>query len=51
MITKDSIIVEDGGYLGGEHTDDITPVTPGDDEVVLAWRCGRAIATPAQPRD
>jgi len=49
-ITKGSILAEDGGYVGGEYSEDITPVTPTDAEVELAWRCSRAIATLAEQR-
>ena len=43
-ITKGPILAEDGGYLGGVYDEVITPVTPSDAEIELAWRCSRAIA-------
>ena len=49
-IAKGRILAEDGGYLGGEYTEDITPATPTDAEVGLAWRCSRAIARIAEER-
>ena len=45
-ITKGPILADDGGYLGGEYSEDITPVTPSDAEIELAWRCSRGIASP-----
>jgi len=49
-ITKGSILAEDGGYVGGEYSEDITPVTPSEAEIELAWQCSRAIATLAEER-
>jgi len=49
-ITKGPILAEGGGYLGGEYSEDITPVTPSEAEIALAWRCSRAVATIAEER-
>jgi len=49
-ITKGPILAGDGGYLGGEYSEDITPVTPSEAEIELAWRCSRAIAEIAEER-
>jgi hypothetical protein len=49
-ITKGPILAEDGGYLGGEYSEDITPAMPSEAEIELAWRCSRAIATIAAER-
>ena len=49
-ITKGRILADDGGYLGGEYTEDITPATPTDAEVEMAARCSRAIAEIAEER-
>jgi len=49
-ITKGRILADDGGYVGGEYTEDITPVRPTDAEIELAGRCSRAIAEIAEER-
>jgi glutathione synthase/RimK-type ligase-like ATP-grasp enzyme len=49
-ITKGRILGDDGGYHGGEYTEDITPATPTDAEVEMAARCSRAIAQIAEER-
>jgi glutathione synthase/RimK-type ligase-like ATP-grasp enzyme len=49
-ITKGRILADDGGYLGGEYAEDITPATPTDAEVEMATRCSRAIAQIAEER-
>jgi len=49
-ITKGRILADDGGYFGGEYTEDITPATPTDAEVDMAARCSRAIAEIAEER-
>jgi len=49
-ITKGRILADDGGYIGGEYTEDITPATPTDAEVEMAARCSRAIAAIAEER-
>jgi len=49
-ITKGRILADDGGYVGGEYTEDITPATPTGVEVEMAARCSRAIAEIAQER-
>ncbi len=43
-ITKGPILADDGGYIGGVYDEVITPVTPSDAEIELAWQCSRAIA-------
>jgi glutathione synthase/RimK-type ligase-like ATP-grasp enzyme len=50
-ITKARILGDDGGYHGGEYTEDIAPATPTDAEVEMAARCSRAIAEIAEERD
>ena len=35
-ITKGRILADDGGYMGGEYTEDITPATPTDAEIEMA---------------
>lgn len=49
-ITKGPILGEDGGYRGGVYDEVITPATPSDAEIELAWRCSRAIAQIAEQR-
>jgi len=49
-ITKGPILAHDGGYLGGEYDEVITPVTPSEAEIELAWQCSRAIAEIAEER-
>jgi len=49
-ITKGRILADDGGYVGGEYAEDITPATPTDAEVEMAARCSRAIAAIAEER-
>jgi glutathione synthase/RimK-type ligase-like ATP-grasp enzyme len=49
-ITKGRILADDGGYVGGEYHEDITPVTPSAGEVEMATRCSHAIAEIAEER-
>jgi glutathione synthase/RimK-type ligase-like ATP-grasp enzyme len=49
-ITKGRILADDGGYCGGEYTEDITPATPTEAEIEMAARCSRAIAEIAEER-
>lgn len=49
-ITKGRILAEDGGYVGGEYAEDITPSTPTEAEVAMAATCSRAIAEIAEER-
>jgi len=49
-ITKGRILADDGGYIGGEYTEDITPATPTAAEIEMAAACSRAIAEIAQER-
>lgn len=49
-ITKGRILADDGGYLGGEYSEDITPATPTDTEIEAATACSRAIAAIAEER-
>jgi hypothetical protein len=49
-ITKGRILADDGGYLGGEYAEDITPAAPTEGEVEMAARCSRAIAEIAEER-
>jgi len=49
-ITKGRILADDGGYVGGEYAEDITPATPTDAEVEMATRCSQAIARIAEER-
>ncbi|MDR3687248.1 MAG: hypothetical protein P4L93_09865, partial [Coriobacteriia bacterium] len=43
-ITKGRILADDGGYVGGEYSEDIRPAWPTDAEIELAAQCSRAIA-------
>ena len=49
-ITKGRILADDGGYVGGEYSEDIRPATPTDAEVELAAQCSSAIASIATER-
>jgi hypothetical protein len=49
-ITKGRILADDGGYVGGEYNEDITPVAPPTAEVEMAAQCSRAIAEIAEER-
>ncbi len=49
-ITKGRILADDGGYIGGEYTEDIRSATPTDAEIEMAGRCSRAIAEIAEVR-
>ena len=49
-ITKGRILGDDGGYEGGEYTEDIARTTPTEAEVAMAARCSRAIAEIAEER-
>lgn len=43
-ITKGRILADDGGYLGGEYTEEIGSAVPSDAEIELAAQCSRSIA-------
>jgi hypothetical protein len=43
-ISKGRILGDDGGYLGGEYTEEIGSATATDAEIDVAGRCSRAIA-------
>jgi hypothetical protein len=49
-IAKGAILAEDGGYLGGEYSEDIRAETPTDAEIEVAGQCSRAIAAIATER-
>ena len=49
-ITKGRILADDGGYVGGEYAEDITPATPTEAEVEMAATCSKAIAAIAEER-
>jgi len=49
-ITKGRILADDGGYVGGEYTEDIAPAKPTDAEIEMAATCNRAIAAIARER-
>lgn len=49
-ITKGRILADDGGYVGGEYNEDITPATPSVAEIELATQCSQAIARIAEER-
>jgi len=49
-ITKGRILADDGGYVGGEYTEDIAPATPTNAEIEMAATCSRAIAAIAEER-
>jgi hypothetical protein len=49
-ITKGRILADDGGYVGGEYTENITAATPTEVEIAMAATCSRAIAEIAEER-
>jgi glutathione synthase/RimK-type ligase-like ATP-grasp enzyme len=49
-ITKGRILGDDGGFHGGEYSEDITPASPTDAEIEMAAQCGRAVAAVATER-
>jgi glutathione synthase/RimK-type ligase-like ATP-grasp enzyme len=49
-ISKGRILADDGGYLGGEYTEDIAAATPTAAEIEMAATCSRAIAAIAEER-
>ncbi|NTU71935.1 MAG: hypothetical protein HGB10_08985 [Coriobacteriia bacterium] len=49
-ISKGRILADDGGYIGGEYTEDITAASPTDAEIAMAATCSRGIAEIARER-